>query len=580
MSLSTSFNIGRSALDAAQIGITTTGNNTANAATQGFTRQVTSFAPTSDTRSGSLFLGRGVGVAGVRRQVDNALQQRLWGGLSGESSASTDAQLLGTVETTLNALGNDNVGSQITGFFNAWSELASNPGVSASRTLVVNKGVELADRLRQLRENLESQRGQIDQTLISQSKRVDDLLNQVAGLNAQIVTAEGGLGQSSGLRDQRDLLVTELAKLVNVTTVETGTGALDVYVGSSPVVLAGRSRGAAFRQYDDNGTTVTQLVTGDNNEALSVTSGSIGSLLNQRTTLVQDSIARLDAIATNLIERVNRLYSEGQSGVGQKQVIGATSMRTGDNSLPMNDPNNQSFAALKIKPRSGSFQITVQDPSGGRVTRSVLVDLDGVTLSGAAGTANDSSVDSVLSNINSSGIGATATVTPDGRIQISVPDGYSLTFAQDTSGFLSALGINTYFQGQDATDIGVRADLKAAPATLNIATLDNGTRDDAGVARRLSQLRDTKVDGLGGLTFNGAWSDATQSVGVRASAAKTSADSAGVVRQSLEAQRSAISGVNLDEEAINLITYQRQYQAGARFISVVSELTQTLLRLV
>ena len=69
----------------------------------------------------------------------------------------------------------------------------------------------------------------------------------------------------------------------------------------------------------------------------------------------------------------------------------------------------------------------------------------------------------------------------------------------------------------------------------------------------------------------------------RASARATAAnraDATRLVRESLDAQRQAVSGVSLDEESINLLNYQRQYQGAARFISVIDELTQTLLGLV
>lgn len=581
MTFSSAFAIGRSTLTAAQIGIQTTGNNVANAATPGYSRQTVSLAGIADARWGGQFLGRGVEVQAIRRHVDRALQQRLWSSLSGEHAAATDLRLLAGVETTLNALGETNVGSQLARFFNAWSELANAPGSQASKSVVVQQGAALAGYLRQIRADLLQQQTQADRELRAQVTRVNDLLGQIAQINTAVVTAENGQGTAGALRDRRDQLVSELAGYIDLTTIEQANGALDVLVGSTPVVLAGRSRGVEFRQREQDGVILSEVVTLDRVEALDIRGGSVGSLLAQRDRLIGDTLQRLDRLSTHLIDRVNRLYSDGLSGQPVQTLTGTTQIRSADYGLAFSNPANQSFAAMKIRPTSGSFQITVEDPSGSRVTRRVVIDTDGITAAGTPGFTDDTSINSLVSVINALGIGATATMTGDGRLEISVPTGYSLRLSDDSSGILSVLGINTFFQGQDARDIGVRPELLAAPATLNTARQTKaGTIDEAGVPRAIAQLRDTPVTGLGGVTFAGAWDEAVQGVAVRAGAARTAADSTRIVRESLEAQRSAVSGVNLDEEAINLVNFQRQYQAGARYISVLNEMTQTLLSLV
>jgi flagellar hook-associated protein 1 FlgK len=107
-----------------------------------------------------------------------------------------------------------------------------------------------------------------------------------------------------------------------------------------------------------------------------------------------------------------------------------------------------------------------------------------------------------------------------------------------------------------------------------------GTPADNAAALAITGLRDLNLDGLGGRSISQSWQDEVQSIGLRTDAAMTRADATTLVRQNLDAQRTAVSGVNVDEEAINLLTYQRQYQGAARFISVVDELTQTLINLV
>lgn len=96
----------------------------------------------------------------------------------------------------------------------------------------------------------------------------------------------------------------------------------------------------------------------------------------------------------------------------------------------------------------------------------------------------------------------------------------------------------------------------------------------------IAGLRTERIKNLGNVTLTDRWDQTVQNIAVRTSAAKTNAGATRVVRENLDAQRSSLSGVSLDEEAINLLSYQRAYQASARFISTVDELTQSLLAII
>jgi flagellar hook-associated protein 1 FlgK len=209
----------------------------------------------------------------------------------------------------------------------------------------------------------------------------------------------------------------------------------------------------------------------------------------------------------------------------------------------------------------------------------IPVDLDGLTSAGAPGFGDDTSMDDLRAALGAIP-NLTATITPDGRLSISAAGGYSVGFTADTSGALTSLGINSFFTGTNAGNIDVRADLQGNPSLLNVRTVVNGSVVDNGAALAVKNLADKKVAGLGDATIGGAWGSAIQDIGVKARAARTTAEAQSAIRKSLEAQKAAVTGVSLDEEAINLVLYQTQYQASARYISVVQELTQTLLGLV
>lgn len=580
--INSAFQVGRSGLTAAQVGIQVTGNNLANAATPGYTRQTVTLNPARDGQVGGLTLGRGVQVTAIRRQVDDALQARLWSGLSNEAAAQSDLQLLGSVESVINPLSDVSVSSQLNRFFNSWSELANTPGAAGTRSLVIQQGRSLAEYLRATRADLTGQRDQVDRDLASNANRANDLVNQIALVNQQLVAGgdAGNGGGSAALRDQRTALVAELAGYVDVTTVEQPSGSLDVLIGSTPVVLAGVSRGLKLKTESEPTGTVVRITTTDNDEQLTIRQGRLGSLLNRRGDLVDDTLSRLDTLAGQLIFEVNKLHSGGYGTTPLTQVRGTLAQASTDTSLAFNDPANQTLSGLPYAPRSGSFLITLTNSAtGASQTTRINIDLDGRDNLGQPGTANDTSLQTLVNQLSTVG-NLSASITPDGRLSVTAGAGYEMNFADDTSGVLATLGVNTYFTGTDASDIAVRGELLQNSTLLASGRLEAGTRNDNGAARAIADLRSTRVAGLANNTFLGHWDEAVQSVAVQAGQAKTRGEAASTVRESLESQRAAVSGVSVDEEAINLITYQRQYQASARFITVIDEVTQTLLALV
>ncbi len=113
-----------------------------------------------------------------------------------------------------------------------------------------------------------------------------------------------------------------------------------------------------------------------------------------------------------------------------------------------------------------------------------------------------------------------------------------------------------------------------------VGRLQDGAFVENATALKISALQTAQITALGGQSISKSWLDTAQALGVKADAAKNAADAAATVTQGLDAQRSAISGVSVDEESVNLLTFQRQYQGAARFISVVDQMTQTLISLI
>lgn len=579
MGLTSSLYVGRSALSASQIALQVTGNNIANLATPGYSRQRVGLTALGDTQVQSgVFLGRGVQTDQVQRVLDPAVQQRLRAAISDSSFASVAQGTLSQVESLLGELSGNDLSSELGALFDAFSTLADTPTSVELRGAAVEQGAAVSSFMQRMRSDLINLRRQTDQQLDDQVEAADGLIQEIADLNLAIINAEGGQGSANGLRDARDQLISELSVLMDVTVVDSpgNGGSVDVIVGSTPLVRGSTAESIEVRTREINGELQVDVVTtGATPEVIDADAGSIGGLLQQREGTVQRVLDELDDLSARLIHEVNVLHSQGRAASGLTDTTGWLAVDAADQTLALNDPNNSTFSGLPINARNGTFTVVISDQTGNQTETVISVDLDGIDNTGAAGFGDDTSMADIAAALN--GVAnLNASITADGRLRVTTDAGFDVSFKDDSSEALAVFGINTFFQGNDAGDIAVREELEADPSLLVTGAGDGQN----GTVLALAELRETPISAIGGRTLLEQWGETTGRIGVETSSAITNFEALDTVRLNLEAQRAAVSGVSLDEESINLITFQQQYQGAARFISVVDELTRTLISIV
>ncbi len=578
MSLHAAIQAAQSGLNVGQAGIQLTSNNIANASTPGYSRRLMQLQSIRGGSAGAVgSIGRGVGVANIRREVSDSLQARLWLGYADYGASERVASVMTQIEGSLNELSDFDVSSELSAFFGSWSERAN---LSESSSVVIQQGAELATFLRRVRSDLGEVREQIDRELGQTVQRADELLGTIADLNREVASAERGNGEAHELRDQRDQAVSELSELVDLSVVEQADGQYDVLIGSNPAVLGATSRGLELRLVSQDGGTEAVIALGEDGDRLRLSGGKIGGLLDARASGADDTIAALDDLAGQLIFEVNRLHSTGSPRGGYGQLTGTLTLESEDWTRALNDPTNGSLAGLPYGAENGGFFVRVHNEHTGTSERvRIDVDLDGITDSGAAGFSDDTSLEDIRAALDAVS-GMTATILPDGRLDLSGEAGFSVSFEEDSSGVLATLGMNSFFVGQSAQDIAVRGELEGSASLLASGRWVDGAYVENGTALEIADLASEAVDALGGRGFAEAWGDQVQVVAGRASRAVSEAEATLIVRENLDAQRAAVSGVSLDEESVNLMNYQRQYQGAARVIQIADELLDTLIALV
>jgi len=308
------FNTGQSALQAQQQGINVVGHNIANVNTPGYSRQRLVLDPNEPIPSKPGMLGTGVDVAEVQRIYDRFVGAQL----------QIETTTLGQWEAYKNSMArlegvfNESRGyglSQAMGeFWNAWNDLSNNPGGQAERVALITKSETLSTTFQDFRDDMVNLQKDADFSIKMTVAEINTLSNQIAGLNSQIRSAEAVGQNANDYRDQRDLLINQLAILIDTNSYELDDGQITVTLnsgkplveGNTALALSNTPDGSGFNDliwndYSGNTFVVTSQITG----------GKVKGWLNVRDVAIPNYLGQLDTLATGIITEVNALHSTG-----------------------------------------------------------------------------------------------------------------------------------------------------------------------------------------------------------------------------------------------------------------------------
>ncbi len=572
--LNSALQIGRSAILSYQGALQVVGDNISNAANPNHTR----LTPGLDAQHGvslgrDLQSGAGVTLNSIQRNIDEALEGRIRLAIGANESAAAQQGALSRVEVLFDTVSGTDISARLSTFYQAFDNLQNTPEEPATRDLAVSAASQLAESIQFTRNELTGLASDIDAQIAPLVENANDLAGRIGALSAQITAAEAGRGgQATALRDQRDALLRDLSTLFDVTVREEPDGSSNIYIGSEALVQGDRVRRLEAVTTANGSFERTSIRFADTNGEVAIRGGTIGGLFIARDTQALGQVTALDNLASSIISEVNRIHADGQGLNAYSQLTSSGAVLQSDIAL------NDVASGLAQTPRSGSFFVTVLDNETG-TPNSYRID---ITLDGSA---SDTTLDSLVAQINGQVTGLSASITSDNRLALSSDVGRSFVFGfdgqtqrEDTSGVLSALGVNTLLTGNDASNIAVSSVIRGNSQLL--ASASAMAPGDGSTAGRIAGLGDTVVRGGSNLTISDMYNRMAGEVAVVAGAANDAAEVAAVVLESLQIQRESISGVNLDEEAISLVKYQSAFEGSARFVSVVSDLLDELLLLV
>ena len=316
------YEIGISGFQAAQKALSVVGNNLANAATEGYHRQKVDLRAKDDAYSGGILIGQGVEVDGIVRMVNTLLDEQIVNQESLMSQVSRELESLKTLESAFGELSTDALSTAIDKFFGAMHDLTAHPTDPNYQNPVISAAEAMSNQLR----NLGTTVAKIQDGVYSEAQdaigNVNVISAQIAELNKSIHARTVGGQDANNMMDQRDQLITEMARLVGVTTYQREFGVIDVAIGDTGVVVGSNSLDLKVGLIlQDN---VFKLGISPDSVSLystNISGGRLGGLMSLRNDALQQTSDSLDTFAKTIANEINKVHSQGVGSAGSFTIL-------------------------------------------------------------------------------------------------------------------------------------------------------------------------------------------------------------------------------------------------------------------
>jgi flagellar hook-associated protein 1 FlgK len=502
------------------------------------------------------YVGTGVRVKDIQRVYDRFLDLQIHREMQLLGRWDAEKDSLERVEYIFNDFSGAGLSGVMDSFWQAWSDLSVNPEGEAERVALVSVSQNLVTTFNRMAGDLERMRREIDVSVAGTVSEINQITQQLANLNGEIVRAEVAGDSASGLRDQRFLLLQELSDKIGIQYFENEDGHISVSLANGlPLVEAKLSWNLATGVDPSNDSLLEVRWTDGQGAVVDVTDqisgGKLAGWINARDTHIPLYATRLDELAAGIIHEVNLLHLRGYGLDGTTGInfFNPLSVTTGA------QQGNTGGAVIDAGSITDPFALT-RDEYEIRFTGPATYDIYNVT-------------DGVL--VSSGAYASGSTIAFEG-IQVVITDGAGGPAVDDVFTVSTTKGA--------AKNMSLNEDIVGDVEKIAAAQTADGLPGDNRNALAIYNLQSALVMGGGAFTFDGAYGALTAAVGTELQSAGNNQSYQQAVTDYAVNRRESISGVSLDEEAANLVKYQQAYTAAAKLISMVDELMDDLLNMV
>lgn len=622
--------MGKRTLMAQSSAINTAGHNISNADTEGYSRQrvkVTAFDPiyrpdlSREMTPGQI--GQGITVESIERIRDEMLDKRIVAQSNQESYWETREKYYSMIENVYNEPADISVRTTMDKFWESWQELSMYPESTPARQAVVTRGDTLVGAIQNQYTALSGIGTLLNDDIESSVRQVNDIANQIAAVNEEIVKSKAMGDNPNDLLDRRDLLVEKLSKLINVTTDTRDSDEFMVHLDGHILV-----QGSVARQFavdplvENNG--YSQVIWADTENVAQISGGSLGALIELRDVDIRSEVQNLNTMTMNFADLVNDVH---RNAIGANNVTGLDFFV--EQPFVTNVNGNYDRDGDGVEDSTYVFRM-----SGKNALRETeQVGLEGVmTIAGKTGTievpynATDT-VSDIVKRINNSDGEVKAYLDKNNKLVLKATASFAMEnpdfvirhvedsghFLVGYAGLLRARGEEGAFDFNQANAVNALvadtaevvsgrieggAQFAVAPVAnpsgyfainpalksdvLSVAAsypINNTSREDGDgrAALEIASIRNSAVMIGKATTLDDYFAQSVTNVGLKGEQAETNVMSQNAIMNDLRSLRESISGVNIDEELADIIKFQHGYNAAARYVTVVDEMLDTII---
>ncbi len=640
--------IGKTALNAAQAGLSTTGHNIANASTPGYSREIVVQSAAQSQNFGYGFVGQGTEISAVTRIYSDILAKQVVTSQSVSAGIDAYGAQLGTIDNMLSdaAAG---LNPAMNDFFASVQDLSANPSDTPTRQSMLSSTQSLVNRFQSTNNRLNEIRDGVNTQLTSTVGLVNTYAKQIASLNDVIEKAFNATGNPpNDLLDQRDQLVLELSKQIKTTVVPQGQGGYNIFVGNGLPLVVGVDIYSLTTKPSLTNSNQLEVAYQSNNKTTvlseeSIKGGVLGGLLQFRSESLDSVQNQLGQIAVVLADTFNTQHAQGLDLNGKPggalftipdPAVSSSSGNTGDATIASKivDARAITSSDYRLQFDGTNYKITRLSDKTAQSFTNLPQTLDGLSFSLSSGTmfAGDefvirptqdaaSSIKLAINDVSKLAIGgpavsSTANVANTGSASISSP---TVSSTYSANPMVGALGLTynigtpgtftlapstqavtvtlggvsttfpagtpiTYSSGATISVAGVSFSVSGTPAAGDQFTITPNTSNGPGDNRNgllLVGLQNQGTLNNSKTSYSSAFGQLVNTVGNKTRELKVTGVAESKVLEQATAAVQSESGVNLDEEATNLLRYQQAYQAAGKMMQIGTQLFDLLLNL-
>ena len=624
MSLLSSLNTSYSGLRTSQLMVDTTSHNISNANNESYTRQRVQVSTAMSINNGEVQVGQGVQTEQITRIHNEFVYERYRKSESELEFSENEFKFLNEASSYFSDIEGVGIFNDIETYNNAWEAFSINPNDSANKITLAEYTTTMTENINYTTSKIEGLRDAINEQVESGINEFNRLGEKIVEINKQLTQSEAGGIKANDLRDERDKLESAMSRLVNISVFKTApesNAIADMSIEDSKeqynITIGGYSiiNREDFKPLELNNKDISTNLfninfdTGGDSTNITdmITGGKIGALLslrggeiNSKSGVADDGklqkyLDNLDSFTQSLIQNTNNIYAGSAKDSMTTEMLtytkdyqeftleGNTVLSTTD--LKINTARN---TVIEKQP---SFNLVAYDNDGNLLaSKNIQID-DNSTMNSIVQSIN-SDTDDNLDNDYTNDINDYFTAEfSDGFLrlkptQITTLKEYKISMVDDRevgSNFAGAIGIGRFFDGNNASDIKLNADLSSD--ALKINPYQAPADGDNTIANAMLQLQYDEVsfykrDGseFGSKeTLSSFYKMVVTDVASDTSSASMSRDSKEAINTTIKVEFDNISKVSLDEELSSLLRYQTSYQANAKVITTIDRMIDTLL---